>query len=78
MRFIQYLDGDGNQRVGCTSTDAGRVRRLPLLPGDLEPEMETAIPCACTDRRRVRCRCGARRGQGHALACPVVMERWAA
>ena len=28
MRFIQYLDGDGNQRVGCTSTDAGRVRRL--------------------------------------------------
>jgi len=28
MRFIQYLDDDGNQRVGCTSTDAGRVRRL--------------------------------------------------
>lgn len=55
-----------------------RVRRLPLLPVDLDPEMETAIPCACTDRRRVRCRCGARRGQGHALACPVVMERWAA
>lgn len=28
MRFIQYLDDDGNQRVGCTSTDTGRVRRL--------------------------------------------------
>ncbi|MBX3607008.1 MAG: hypothetical protein KF788_17145, partial [Piscinibacter sp.] len=28
MRFIQYLDDDGNQRVGCTSSDAGRVRRL--------------------------------------------------
>lgn len=28
MRFIQYVDDDGNQRVGCTSTDAGRVRRL--------------------------------------------------
>ncbi len=28
MRFIQYLDDDGNHRVGCTSTDAGRVRRL--------------------------------------------------
>jgi len=28
MRFIQYLDDDGNQRVGCTSTAAGRVRRL--------------------------------------------------
>lgn len=26
---------------------------------------------------RVRCRCGARHGQGHALACPMVMERWA-
>jgi hypothetical protein len=28
MRFIQYLDGDGNHRVGCTSTDSDRVRRL--------------------------------------------------
>ena len=28
QRLFQYLDDDGNQRVGCTSTDAGRVRRL--------------------------------------------------
>ncbi len=28
MRFIQYQDGQGHPRVGCTSTDPGRVRRV--------------------------------------------------
>ena len=41
-----------------------RVRRLPLLPMDLDAH---ALPCACTDRRVRRCRC---RG-GHTLACVI-------
>ena len=71
------------QRVGATFVKGRRyldviadAARAPL-PGMFD-EVETPIACNCTDRRRVRCRCGARRGQGHALACPVVMERWAA
>lgn len=53
-----------------------RVRRLPLLPMDLDPSAEApvSIACACTDRRRHRCGC-ARTGRGHTLAC---IERRAA
>lgn len=40
-----------------------RVRRLPLLPLDLDVDGPAALPCACTDRRRCRCR------GGHTLAC---------
>lgn len=48
------------------------VTRLPMLAMDIDAEDNT-IPCTCTERRRPRrCRCGARRGQGHALACPMV------
>lgn len=58
------------------------VRRLPLLPMDLDPDEadEGTIPCTCTDRRAPRrCTCGRRRGQGHALACGMVLgERRAA
>lgn len=56
------------------------VRRLPLLPLDLDPDESTSIPCTCTDRRAPRrCTCGRRRGQGHALACGMVLgERRAA
>jgi hypothetical protein len=54
MRFIQYLEAEGNQRVGCTSSDAGCVRRLDGVAsmvalaqaafehsGSLEPVAET-------------------------------------
>jgi 3'-phosphoadenosine 5'-phosphosulfate sulfotransferase (PAPS reductase)/FAD synthetase len=53
------------------------VRRLPLLPLDLDPEDDSAIPCGCTDRRRSRCTCNARwrRGRGHALSCAMVLGR---
>ena len=59
-----------------------RVRRLPLLPLDLEPEVERdeSIDCACTDRRVARrpsCSCGGGRGRGHALACVRVFGRGA-
>lgn len=77
------------QRIGGTfvagdsyAALAERVRRLPMLPMELDPMRvhglsdDEGIPCACTDRRRVRCTCGARRGQGHALACGRM--RWAA
>ena len=50
---------------------ASRVRRLPLLPMDLDPiEDGTSIACACTDRRRPRCSC---RG-GHTLMCTWMKE----
>lgn len=72
------------QRVGATFVKGRRyldviadAARAPL-PGMFDEAEVVPISCHCTDRRRVRCRCGARRGQGHALACPVVMERWAA
>lgn len=72
------------QRVGATFVKGRRyldviadAARSPL-PGMFDEVEAAPIACNCTDRRRVRCRCGARRGQGHALACPVVMERWAA
>lgn len=53
-----------------------RVRRLPLLPMDLEPTQDTLIPCGCTDRRAARprrCSCRKRPGQGHALTCVRVL-----
>ena len=72
------------ERVGATFVKGRRyldviadAARAPL-PGMFDEAEAAPIACNCTDRRRVRCRCGARRGQGHALACPVVMERWAA
>lgn len=50
---------------------AESVRRLPLLPLDLDPEEPAGLPCACTDRRRVRCDCRRRLGPGraHTFAC---------
>lgn len=47
-----------------------RVRRLPLLPMDLDGDTE-AVTCHCTDRRGPsRCTCGRwKRGAGHTLAC---------
>ena len=43
MRFIQYLDDERQRRVGCTSSDAGRMLRDEALPrlGALE-----ALPLA--------------------------------
>lgn len=55
-----------------------RVRRLPLLPMDLDPEVEAvAVACNCTDRRlpRVkRCVCNKRPGQGHTVACVLAQQ----
>lgn len=49
------------------------VRRLPMLPMDLDGDTE-AITCNCTDRRLPRrCTCGRRGRRGHALSCAVVM-----
>jgi len=50
------------------------VRRLPLLPLDLDPDESGTIPCTCTDRRkprRWRCSCGKRPGEGHTLLCSM-------
>lgn len=67
------------QRVGAAFVSGDsytalvdRVRRLPLLPMDLDPTAEepVSIACACTDRRRTRCRCS-RTGRGHTLACAL-------
>ena len=69
-----------NHEPGYLKT-AELVRRLPLLPLDLDPDESGTIPCTCTDRRAPRrCTCGRRRGQGHALACGMVLgaERRAA
>lgn len=51
------------------------VRRLPLLPIDLDAEVMACTSGGCTDRRlpRVRCNCGAVRGHGHALHCARVL-----
>lgn len=50
------------------------VRRLPLLPLDLDGEVMACTSGGCTDRRapRARCNCGAVRGHGHALGCARV------
>ncbi len=51
-----------------------RVRRLPLLPLDLDGNDPESIACNCTDRRaHRRCTCGKRRGRGHSLRCAVVL-----
>ena len=76
-------------RLGATFVKGRRYLTLieraqrPLLRGlNVEPEEVevAAISCACTDRRAPRrCTCGRRRGQGHALACGMVLgERRAA
>lgn len=55
------------------------VRRLPVLQVIDPTEDDDSIPCGCTERRRrSRCTCGKRRGEGHALSCAVVMAKWAA
>lgn len=52
-----------------------RVRRLPML-AFASSDDEAVTPCNCTDRvRRRRCTCGKRRGEGHALACGMVLGR---
>jgi 3'-phosphoadenosine 5'-phosphosulfate sulfotransferase (PAPS reductase)/FAD synthetase len=49
------------------------VRRLPMLPMDLDGA-DDHIACNCTDRRKPsRCTCGKRRGMGHALSCAMLM-----
>lgn len=54
-----------------------RVRRLPLLPIDLDGEVMGCTSGGCTDRRAPvrRCTCGAVRGHGHALHCERVLGR---
>lgn len=72
------------ERVGATFVKGRRylhvIQRATLqtaLPGILtaDPDEDSALPCACTDRRlpRRRCTCGAVRGHGHALSCARVM-----
>lgn len=54
------------------------VRRLPMLPLDLDGS-DDRIACHCTDRRRPRrCTCGKRRGMGHTLACGMLLGAEAA
>jgi hypothetical protein len=52
-----------------------RVRRLPLLPLDLDAEVMACTSGGCTDRRtaRLRCTCGGVRGHGHLLHCARVL-----
>jgi hypothetical protein len=50
------------------------VRRLPLLPLDLDAEVMACTSGGCTDRRPSRaCNCRKRRGEGHALSCARVL-----
>ncbi len=53
------------------------VRRLPLLPLDLDAEVMACTSGGCTDRRpaRVRCDCGKRPGEGHRLVCALMLAR---
>lgn len=53
------------------------VRRLPLLPMDLDPSDDGLSACGCTDRRVSRprtCTCRGRRGRGHTLMCVLARE----
>lgn len=55
------------------------VRRLPLLPMDLDPQGDDGCTGGfCTDRRRSRrplwCMCKRRPGQPHALACVLARD----
>ena len=64
-----------NERGYARTLD--NVRRLPLLPMDLDPDEGDAIPCGCTDRRAPRprsCFCRKRRGRGHSLMCVLARE----
>jgi hypothetical protein len=50
-----------------------RRAQRPMLPMHLDPidAEDDLTVCGCTDRRLKRCTCGARRGRGHALLCPL-------